>query len=70
MHGDHGEAGALERLKEALETGRSEQAEIGLSKKNSAYFMLHLSQKHMLSVFGSTPCIFIFFSWNIEGFEY
>ncbi|KAF8386411.1 egl-2 [Pristionchus pacificus] len=45
MHGDHGEAGALERLKEALETGRSEQAEIGLSKKNKTpiWLLVHLA---------------------------
>ncbi|GMS80307.1 hypothetical protein PENTCL1PPCAC_2482 [Pristionchus entomophagus] len=45
MHGDHGEAGALERLKDALETGRSEQAEIGLSKKNKTpiWLLVHLA---------------------------
>ena len=35
MHGDHGEPGSLQKIQDALEQGRTEQAEIGLCKKNS-----------------------------------
>lgn len=35
MHGDHGEPGSLQRIQSALDNARTDQAEIGLSKKNS-----------------------------------
>lgn len=38
MHGEHGEVGSLQKMQEALENARTEQAEIGLCKKNSKRF--------------------------------
>lgn len=39
MHGEHGEVGSLQKMQEALENARTEQAEIGLCKKNSEFLI-------------------------------
>ncbi|PAV61445.1 hypothetical protein WR25_01782 [Diploscapter pachys] len=45
MHGDHGEPGSLQKIQDALEQGRTEQAEIGLCKKNKTpiWLLIHLA---------------------------
>ncbi|PAV61498.1 hypothetical protein WR25_11331 isoform B [Diploscapter pachys] len=44
MHGDHGEPGSLQKIQDALEQGRTEQAEIGLCKKNSLSRILQIAR--------------------------
>nr|AAD28468.1 EAG K+ channel EGL-2 [Caenorhabditis elegans] len=45
MHGEHGEVGSLQKMQEALENARTEQAEIGLCKKNKTpiWLLVHLA---------------------------
>ncbi|CAB3397957.1 unnamed protein product [Caenorhabditis bovis] len=45
MHGEHGESGSLQKIQDALDNARTEQAEIGLSKKNKTpiWLLVHLS---------------------------
>ncbi|CAI5453392.1 unnamed protein product [Caenorhabditis angaria] len=45
MHGEHGETGSLRKMQEALDNARTEQAEIGLCKKNKTpiWLLVHLA---------------------------
>uniref|UniRef100_A0A7I4Z0N3 Potassium voltage-gated channel protein eag n=1 Tax=Haemonchus contortus TaxID=6289 RepID=A0A7I4Z0N3_HAECO len=45
LHGDHGEASNFVRIQEALDNGRTDQAEIGLCKKNKTpiWLLVHLA---------------------------
>ncbi|CAI4222992.1 unnamed protein product [Auanema sp. JU1783] len=45
LHGDHGEPGSLARMQDALDNSRTDQAEIGLCKKNKTpiWLLVHLA---------------------------
>ena len=49
MHGEHGEVGSLQKMQEALENARTEQAEIGLCKKNSEFSVFSNTFKAILT---------------------